>query len=82
MSKEQKMLDQIFTETQKYVKEIFQNMQDSKDQKHEKIGSDMSFISSRNFEPPTHNEPKGTQYKPFIMFQSREKIEMMKYNGG
>ena len=61
MSKEQKMLDQIFTETQKYVKEIFQNMQDSKDQKHEKIGSNFSFTSSHKSESPAHRT-KGTQY--------------------
>ena len=60
---------------------MLQNMWDSKDQKHEKNGSDMSVRSSRKSESPTH-KPKDTQYQSFIMYPPRAKIEMMKYNGG
>ena len=81
MSKEHKMLDLKFIETQKDVKAILQNMRDSKDQKHEKTSSDTSVTSSHNSESPIHR-PKGTQYQSFIMYPPRPKIEMTKYNGG
>ena len=56
-------------------------MQDSEDQKHEKLGLDTSVTSSHNSESLIHT-PKGTQYQSFIMYPPSAKIEMTKYNGG
>ena len=79
MRKEHKMLDLKLTETQKDIKTILQNMKNSKEQKHEKYGSNISITLSRNSKSLAH-WPKGTQYPPFIMYPPREKIEMMKYD--
>ena len=41
----------------------------------------MSLASSSSYEPPSNRQAKGNQYRPYKMYPSKAKIELLKYNG-
>ena len=41
----------------------------------------MSLSSSSSSEPPSNRKAKGNQYRPYIVYPPKEKIELSKYNG-
>ena len=43
--------------------------------------SNMSLASSSSSKPPSNRKAKGNQYRPYIVYPAKDKIELSKYNG-
>ena len=49
--------------------------------RQQRSSSNMSLASSSSSEPPSKRKAKGNQYRPFVVYPPKAKIELSKYNG-
>ena len=53
----------------------------AKNHRQQRSISNMPLSSSSSSEPPSNRKTKGNQYRPYILYPPKAKIELSKYNG-
>ena len=62
------------------ISKIVENKKD-KNHRQQRSSSNMSLASSSSSKPPSNLIAKSNKYRPYKVYPSREKIELLKYNG-